>query len=135
MAKPEIPASLSDRAKEIWRQVCGHLEELGVLSDVDAMPIARYCEDYALWLDCQAHVEQYGVMYPLKADDGVTIKCLMPYPQVAQRARLDKQLKEFEREFGFSPAARKRNKLKADKAACAERKANKLKTLKIVRPA
>lgn len=70
MLRIEMPETLSGAAAEVWLEVCAHLESLGVLSSTDAIPIARYCEDYVLWLKCQKHIEEYGVMYPLKSEDG-----------------------------------------------------------------
>lgn len=46
---PDCPAWLDRMAKALWRELSPELESLGLLTCVDGLALATYCEAYSHW--------------------------------------------------------------------------------------
>ncbi len=99
-SRPSCPKWLKPDGKALWRSLVRELESMGVLGHCDATALARYCQMFAQWRECQTFMELHGATFTSK--DGVE----MPYPQSATALRLSEQMLRLEQQFGLTPAAR-----------------------------
>jgi P27 family predicted phage terminase small subunit len=107
---PEPPSFLVGYAADEWYRIAPALHQLGLLTGLDAMPLAAYCEAYATW---RTAIETYNSM---AERDGATRGLLIkrttgdparnPLLKIATDAAAD--MVRYAGEFGFSPAARAR---------------------------
>lgn len=112
---PECPDWLRPDAQAIWARVVPHLEVMGVLTLIDGEMLARYCQTWAKWRECEAFLEKNGNVYPIKTADRKDaegnvvpgrVTDMKQYPQVNTAIKLADQLTRLEREFGMSPSSR-----------------------------
>ncbi len=97
----ECPAWLPDEAKEKWSTLAPMLEKLGLLRNVDADELARYCLYVVRAIDAEGEVER----------DGVTVAGAVPGTKVknpaVQIARdYNAMASRIADKFGMSPSAR-----------------------------
>lgn len=96
------PSWLSDLASTEWDRVAPQLKKMRILTDVDVMPLAAYCEAVARFIEASAILKVQGPVvlgyrdYPVKNPAG----------QMARDALAD--LKSLAQEFGMTPSARSR---------------------------
>ncbi len=102
---PIRPKWLDAEAKREWDRVVPQLAELGVLADIDGSMLADYCAAHALAVKAAAQYQREGLM--LRTPFGPQKH---PMIKVAQEARGQARL--LAGEFGLSPSARSRVKLK-----------------------
>ena len=86
------------------------LEGMGVLTKADGNALARYCRIWSRWRKAEDFIDEHGLVYPLKDDDG-NVKCVQQWPQVSIANKLAQQLTRLEGEFGLTPSARARLQL------------------------
>jgi len=108
--RPKCPTWLDEEAKAAWRQVVPMLEGMGVLTKADGNALARYCRIWSRWRKAEDFIDEHGLVYPLKDDDG-NVKCVQQWPQVSIANKLAQQLTRLEGEFGLTPSARARLQL------------------------
>lgn len=94
-------------AKQLWRQLVPQLEAMQVLARIDAQALARYCQYWARWRECEEFLKKTGPTYSLTDKQGKTIG-FAAFPQVNLSMKLDVALRKLEAEFGLTPAARPR---------------------------
>ncbi|MBX3322233.1 MAG: phage terminase small subunit P27 family [Phycisphaeraceae bacterium] len=104
---PDAPAWLEDEALDVWHQLVPQLDEMGVLTAIDGMALARYCTLWVQWVRAAMFVNRHGTTYPLKDGNG-NIKCFAQFPEVAIVNKLSLALSRLEAEFGLTPSARTR---------------------------
>ncbi len=97
---PRMPAGLSEGAKAEWRRVARPLFELGLLTELDRMTLAAYCETYARYERCQAVLAEQGDVY-IKPNGEPKQR---PEYYIVQNCL--KELRAFIALFGLSPSAR-----------------------------
>jgi len=102
---PVCPDWIDEGAQDCWRQLVPQLEAVGLLSQIDANALARYCVAWSHWVAAEKFLKQYGTTYPIKDKDG-NIKNFGHFPQVTQSSRFAEQCRRLEAEFGMTPAAR-----------------------------
>ncbi|MBX3324091.1 MAG: P27 family phage terminase small subunit [Phycisphaeraceae bacterium] len=83
------------------------VDEMGVLTAIDGMALARYCTLWVQWVRAAMFVNRHGTTYPLKDGNG-NIKCFAQFPEVAIVNKLSLALSRLEAEFGLTPSARTR---------------------------
>ena len=103
--RPKCPQWLDDDAKKVWRQLVPQLDEMGVLTKVDANALARYCRLWSRWRQAEAFIDRHGEVYPLKDEHG-KVRYFQQFPQVSIANKLAQQLTRLEQEFGMTPSAR-----------------------------
>jgi len=104
---PTCPSWMTARAKAEWRRVSPQLEELGLLTQIDRVALAGYCQSYADYVDAKEFIKKKGPVYAIKNEDG-TVKYLQQVPQVAIAHKSLLVIKAFCQEFGMTPSARSR---------------------------
>lgn len=108
---PECPGHLTTEAKDEWARITVHLEQLGLISQIDRAALAAYCQAYGRWVDVE------GKIAILNAEDrdgvaGMIGDTPSGYKQISVLLQISnrcvEQMEKFLRHFGMSPAARSR---------------------------
>jgi P27 family predicted phage terminase small subunit len=106
----EPPDFLTGRALEEWHRVAPSLTVMGLLCELDVMPLASYCTACGRWIDAETLLKELANL-----DDkakGLLVRGSKgqaranPLIQVSREAAAD--MIRAADEFGFSPAARSR---------------------------
>jgi len=97
------PSHLTALAKREWRRVSVELEQLGLLTGVDAAELAAYCCAYGRWIEAEREVKKHGLLVP-SAVPGV----LKSNPAIAVVNQCLTQIDKFSSQFGMTPASRSR---------------------------
>jgi P27 family predicted phage terminase small subunit len=106
----EPPSFLAGYAADEWYRVASALHPLGLLTVLDVMPLAAYCEAYARWRTASEVLARMAANDPttrallVKRPDGSPAR--NPLVRIAADAAAD--MVRYAGEFGFSPAARAR---------------------------
>lgn len=104
---PDKPDWLDEMGQRAWDFLVPLLQQMGVLTRIDANALSRYCHMWSRWREAESFIAKHGLMYPLKDDAGQP-KCFQPWPQVSIANKLTQQLTRLEQEFGMTPSARSR---------------------------
>ena len=99
---PSCPKWLDEEAKKEWRRLSKHLENLGVLTEVDMTAFAGYCQAYARWKEAEEFISKHGAI--VKTPSGYW----QQVPQVAIAHKYLNLMKNFCQEFGLTPSSRSR---------------------------
>lgn len=99
---PDCPDWLDDDARAEWARVAPELARAGVLTPVDAMTLAAYCQTYSQWKQAEQRVRADGLMI-----DGPRGNPTL-HPCARHAVTLLAELRRVAGEFGFTPAARAR---------------------------
>jgi P27 family predicted phage terminase small subunit len=105
---PDPPAFIHGYASDEWWCVATELHRLGVLSKIDLVPLAAYCQAYATWREATELLQSMGAE-PMK---GYVIRNMSggftenPLLYTARKAASD--MMRYANEFGLTPAARSR---------------------------
>ena len=99
---PECPDWLEDEAKAEWDRLCKNLYELGILTDLDVMTFASYCQAYARWREAEEFISQHGTI--VKTPSGYW----QQVPQVSIAHQNQKIMMQAAAEVGLTPSARSR---------------------------
>ena len=57
---PVCPDWLEEEAKAEWERMGSILADMGVLTEVDTMAFAGYCQAYARWKEAEEFISQHG---------------------------------------------------------------------------
>jgi P27 family predicted phage terminase small subunit len=116
--KPEsskAPDYLNADAKKLWDSLYPKLEKLGLLTNIDLIGFARYCDIFPKWLKAKKTLDERGFYYPIyhkqtraeiRAKNPPRIKYLNQFPEVSIYTQLGKDLSKLEQLFGMNPSAR-----------------------------
>ena len=115
--KPEIPAKqpsppawLSDYAIEEWKRVAPELWRINLLTKVDVVTFAMYCEAYARWRTAEEVLARMAANDPVWR--GLIVKSkagtAMENPLAYTSRRAAQEMLRCAGEFGMTPAARSR---------------------------
>jgi P27 family predicted phage terminase small subunit len=108
MGIPKIPfhvKPLLDKiAIEHWDAATMVLNRMGVIGDIDAHILARYCIVFSNWYKCQEHASIHGLTYMQMARGGDGVQ--KATPEAALAVKYSDQLLKIEREFGMTASAR-----------------------------
>jgi P27 family predicted phage terminase small subunit len=105
---PEPPAFLSEDATNEWWRVAPELHALGLLTVLDHMPLAAYCEAYSRWvmadrmLAAMAESDEETKGLTIRGSSGNSMQ--NPLVKIARNAAAD--MVRFAGEFGMTPVAR-----------------------------
>ncbi|HTV69795.1 MAG TPA: phage terminase small subunit P27 family [Rhizobiaceae bacterium] len=94
----------SAKAIEVWNALAPHLGQLNLISELDAVPFARYCRYVVEWIAADIAVQKEGTWYDATGTNGEKLKKRHPAWQACQD--LEKMLRETEAAFGMRPDAR-----------------------------
>jgi P27 family predicted phage terminase small subunit len=96
------PAWLKGVAVAEWQRIAPILHHLGILTEVDDIALAAYCQTYARWRDSDAKIDEFGPV--IKGKGGFPM--ISPFFTVSLRSLA--QMRAFLIEFGMTPSARSR---------------------------
>jgi P27 family predicted phage terminase small subunit len=99
---PSCPPHLKGVARTEWKRIVPELYELGLLSNIDRMALAAYCDSYAEWKQACELLERKSPI--LKTEAGNIIQ----NPLVGIKHKAAEQMHKFLTEFGMTPASRSR---------------------------
>lgn len=108
--KPGVPAMPAHLAKDRdavakWRELVPILDRMGVLTTADGDALAAYCSLFSQWVKCESSIKKFGILLVEMDNDGGTGK-LKQNPAVRIKADTLRLMRQFENEFGLTPAAR-----------------------------
>lgn len=99
---PRCPAWLEDEAKKEWKRMSKTLEQMGLLTDMDMVAFAGYCQAYARWKEAEDFLTQHGSI--VRTPNGY----LQQVPQVTIAQTNLRTVLRFCEQFGLTPSARSR---------------------------
>ncbi len=100
-AKPKMPRHLDAQAKACWKDTVKALDQMALLSNVDAKSLERYCCAYSRWRKAMKEIQE------TEGIPGRHLSC--------EANNTADQMLKFEQQFGLSPVARA--KLRVDNNA------------------
>lgn len=100
------PEWLNGIARIEWLRMKPQLEELGLLTDVDATAFEAYCDSYATLVECRIQLELDGLT--VESETGV----VKSHPLLAVKSQAAASVRHFCQEFGLTPSARTRMEVK-----------------------
>jgi P27 family predicted phage terminase small subunit len=103
--KIAAPPWLKKEGLDVWRRLAPRLSALKLLTFADVETFARYCRNFARWLDMNRIVDREGETYESESVHG-KLKRVNPAYLIADR--LERQLLAAEDRFGMNPAERQR---------------------------
>ncbi|MEQ1901877.1 MAG: phage terminase small subunit P27 family [Devosia sp.] len=99
------PAWLKDEGLAIWKKLAPMLVQMRILTRIDAWTFARYCRNFARWLEMNKRLDDVGEIYEIETDSGTVRRS---DPSFIMADRLERQLIAAEANFGLNPAERQR---------------------------
>ncbi|MBS0207525.1 MAG: phage terminase small subunit P27 family [Planctomycetes bacterium] len=118
---PDKPADLGKVASSKWDELVPLLSEMRVLTRSDAEVLRLYCETFARYIEASKSIADGGMT--TCNDSGTVAKS--PYVAIVQDC--SQLMAKLLIEFGFSPAARARMRMKAPEAKPVSKWDGKLK--------
>jgi P27 family predicted phage terminase small subunit len=106
-AIPTCPSFLSKEAKREWRRLSSELYILGLLTRIDRVALAAYCQAYGRWVEAEQHLTKEGLT--TKAQSGYE----QPSPWLPIANKALEQVRAVGAEFGIGPASRSKVSLTA----------------------
>lgn len=97
---PHCPKHLNKEARKEWRRAGKILQSIGLLTEIDRMIFAAYCEAYSRWVEATIKVQEMGMVYKKKDDT----PGLNPYIRIAREA-FDQMIRAGT-QIGLSPSSR-----------------------------
>jgi P27 family predicted phage terminase small subunit len=94
----------SRKATEIWNDLAPRLARLNLLSELDAVPLGRYCRYVVEWIAADLAVQKEGTWFEAVGTNGEPTKKRHPAWQACQD--IERMLRETEASFGMRPDAR-----------------------------
>jgi len=107
---PSCPRWLSKDARREWRRLVKELEPLGLLTVIDGMALATLCEEWATYAWAQKVLSEQGHTYEYTNKAGETN--IIARPEVAIAHKAFTAIKAMCAEFGLTPSARSRIRVK-----------------------
>lgn len=104
-AAGDPPKWLKGVGLKIWHRLAPTLRLMKLLSDSDALAFARYCRNFARWLDLQHRLDKGGEFYEIVTASGTVRRA---DPAFGMADRLERMLLASEDRFGLNPAERQR---------------------------
>ncbi|HEY3972334.1 MAG TPA: phage terminase small subunit P27 family [Candidatus Sulfotelmatobacter sp.] len=104
---PLMPAHLAKDpvAKAKWKELVPILNRMGVLTTADGDGLAAYCALFSQWVKCEAAIRKLG-MFTADVDETSGLAKIKQNPAVRVKADTLRLMRQFENEFGLTPAAR-----------------------------
>ena len=102
---PDCPAYLLPDAKAEWQRITPELRKLHIISQIDLVALAAYCQNYAIWVGLQKQINKVGIK-------GLVDVTPNGYQQVSAwyvaSSKAFEQMRSTLAEFGLSPLSRAR---------------------------
>ena len=115
---PKPPTYLPAIAKKCWRENAALLSRCHLLTEADLGALEAYCMAYALYRQAIAEQDGHSLVYRPQEGTQPDSKYLDERPQSRAIRAYMKEMRDWAREFGMTPAARGRMELpEADQPA------------------
>ena len=98
----KCPSWLEEEAKKEWRRLVKPLQQMGLLTEVDQMTFAGYCQAYARWKEAEEFITKHGSI--VKTPSGY----IQQVPQVSIAQTNMKLMLKMGEQFGLTPSSRSR---------------------------
>ncbi|MFN0197334.1 MAG: phage terminase small subunit P27 family [Planctomycetaceae bacterium] len=98
------PEWLTAAALEEWQRVVPEMVRLGVISGLDTIVVAQYCEMVADWIAAKAEVHEHGRTVKYESENGSVHVQVSPWYSIAKQ--LGQEVKRLAAELGLTPASR-----------------------------
>ena len=102
LAAVSAPKFLKKAALRIWKERAPHALAMRLMTENDAYAFARYCMNFARWLDANKYLDEEGSHYNTETGYDRVRSAMMI------SLRLDPVLERAEDRFGLNPAERQR---------------------------
>lgn len=102
---PEPPGILDDVGKKEWIRVCGELNKLGLLAELDISLLTAYCLEISTYFECKEIIKQKTYIYVIKDDKGKT-KYIQQIPHVSIGNKALTNAMQLASNFFIMPASR-----------------------------
>ena len=99
---PDPPEHIQGDAKKEWDRITQELYKVGLITDVDCVAMAAYCQCYQRWIQAEEGITKSGLM--VKTTNGNIIQS--PLVGIANKSML--MMHKFLVEFGMTPSSRTR---------------------------
>jgi P27 family predicted phage terminase small subunit len=111
VAIPPCPAHLGKEARAEWKRISKHLEQLGLITQIDRAALAAYCHAWGEFVWASNRIKQLNAEDPT-GDNGRIGKTPSGYLQISVHQQVLNRaldhMNKFLAEFGMSPSARSR---------------------------
>jgi P27 family predicted phage terminase small subunit len=108
---PQCPAWLGAVAKAEWRRIIPEMRAMGTLNTADRAEMARYCQAWARWQECEKVIDEMGMTFT--TDKGYVVQ----RPEVGNSLKYQKAMSEAASKLGLNPQARSTVKVPEKKAS------------------
>jgi len=99
---PKAPDHIIGEAKKEWNRITRELFSIGLITEVDRVALAAYCQCYQRWVEAEEGIVESGLM--IKTTNGNVIQS--PLVGIANRSM--QMMHKFMVEFGMTPSCRTR---------------------------
>lgn len=99
------PPWLKKQGLKVWHRISPRLTTLRLLTPADVETFARYCRNFARWLEMNRLIDVEAGFYEIETASG---KVKRAHPAFVVADRLERQLLAAEDRFGLNPAERQR---------------------------
>lgn len=106
--RPYAPKAMSEEGRTFWKRLIPLLDEMGVLSRIDAGALGRYCELLAAWWKINEVVKAGGPLHVVLDEKGKPTGEVETRKQVESLLTISDRLLKMEIQFGLTPSARAR---------------------------
>lgn len=107
---PEAPDHLNADARAEWVRIADELSALGILTRLDRVALAAYCQAYGRWRQAEAALSRMAERDA--TTDGLMIRTrsgnLIKNPLVGTANKAMADMMRYAAEFGLTPSARSR---------------------------
>jgi P27 family predicted phage terminase small subunit len=104
---PEMPFHLAKDPEAVrkWKQLVPILNRMGVLTTADGDALGAYCSLFSQWVKCEKAIKKFGIVTAEEDEESGVVKLKQ---NAAVRIKQDtiRLMRQFENEFGLTPAAR-----------------------------
>ena len=101
--KPRKPTGLSKQASSVWDQLCPKLYALGLVTEVDVLTFASYCQAAGDWVQTTRHLNKLGCEnWYFETASGYR----QQIPEVGVRDKVFQQMVKLGPRFGLDPVSR-----------------------------
>ncbi|PWK05311.1 phage terminase small subunit P27 family [Tumebacillus permanentifrigoris] len=102
--KVKCPTWLDKESKKIWKSLQEDLSNLGLLTNIDVVKLAIFCDSVSKYRDATAKINEQGLTIQYTNAAGATNPMKNPHISIANMYAA--MIKQYGGLFGLSPAAR-----------------------------
>jgi P27 family predicted phage terminase small subunit len=97
---PQCPKTFGEAARAEWKRIIPEMRAMGILNTADRAEMARYCQFWARWQECEQVIDEQGMTF--QTEKGYVVA----RPEVNNALKYAKQMSESASKLGLNPQAR-----------------------------